>query len=266
MVRGFLLDLDGTVYDGGQPIPGAPEAIVRLKQMGYALRFVTNTTSRDRAALVDKLNGMGVTVTVNDIFAPPYAAARYLRKEQASAMLLLTESARQEFGDVPTGGDRPDTVVVGDMGEQWTFAAFNRAFRALMDGAGLIALGMSRYWRTADGKLSLDTGPFVAALQFASGVEPIVLGKPALPFFEMARLDLGLEPDEIAMVGDDIEGDVGGAQRAGMTGILVRTGKFREADLRGEVRPDMILDSLAELPAAVATGSPPSPPTLGGAE
>jgi len=252
-----MLDLDGTVYDGGRPIAGAPEATARLRQMGYALRFVTNTTSRDRAALVDKLNGMGVTATANDIFAPPYAAARYLREEQASAMLLLTERAQQEFGDVPTGGSQPDYVVVGDMGEQWTFAALNRAFRALLGGAGLIALGMSRYWRTPDGSFSLDAGPFVAALQFASGVEPIVLGKPARPFFEMARLDLGLEPDEIAMVGDDIEGDVGGAQRAGMTGILVRTGKFREEDLRGEVKPDMVLDSLADLPVAVASGRVP---------
>jgi len=251
MIRAFMLDLDGTVYDGGRPIPGAPQAVERLRQKGYAIRFVTNTTSRGRAALVDRLNGMGVSATVADIFAPPYAAARFLREKQASAMLLLTESAQQEFSDVPTDAARPDYVVVGDMGERWTFAHLNNAFRALMAGAGLIALGMSRYWRTSDGNLSLDAGPFVAALQFASGTEPIVLGKPARPFFEMAWQDLGLEPGKIAMVGDDIEGDVGGAQRAGLRGILVRTGKFRAEDLRGKVQPDLVLDSLANLPEAV---------------
>jgi len=251
VLRGFLLDLDGTVYDGGKPIPGAPEAIARLRQMGYALRFVTNTTSRDRAALVEKLQGMGVAATVNDIFAPPYAAACYLREQQASAMLLLTESAQREFAGVATDVTRPDYVVVGDMGELWTFAHLNQAFRALMAGAGLIALGLSRYWRTADGNLSLDAGPFVAALQFASGVEPVVLGKPARLFFQMAWQDVGLEPGQLAMVGDDIDGDAEGAQRAGLRGILVRTGKFREEDLRGGVRPDAVLESLADLPDAV---------------
>ena len=252
MIHALMLDLDGTVYDGGKPIPGTPEAIARLRKMGYALRFVTNTTSRNRAALVDKLAGMGVEATVADIFAPPYAAACYLREKQASAMLLLTESARQEFDGAVTDADRPDYVVVGDMGAQWAFDALNRAFRALLAGAGLLALGMSRYWRTADGEFSLDAGPFVAALQFASGATPVVLGKPAPAFFEMARRDLGLEPGEIAMVGDDVEGDVGGAQRAGMKGFLVRTGKFREEDLRGEIRPDRVLDSLATLPEALA--------------
>ncbi len=250
-IKGFLLDLDGTVYDGGRPIAGAPEAIAQLRGMGYAIRFVTNTTSRDRAALVEKLAGMGVPAKVDEIFAPPYAAACYLRERQASAMLLLTESAQREFTGVPTDMAHPDFVVVGDMGELWTFAHLNRAFRALMAGAGLIALGLSRYWRTADGELSLDSGPFVAALQFASAVEPVVLGKPARLFFEMAWADLELEPRQVAMVGDDIEGDIGGAQRAGLRGILVRTGKFREEDLYGEVEPDVVLNSLADLPTAV---------------
>lgn len=248
MVRGFLLDLDGTVYDAGRPIAGAPQAVERLRQAGFAIRFVTNTTSRDRAALVGKLQGMGVEAGLNDIFAPPYAAACFLREKQASALLLLTESAQREFSGVPTDVARPNYVVVGDMGEQWSFAALNAGFRALMAGAGLIALGLGRYWRTADGELSLDSGPFVAALQFASGVEPVVLGKPARPFFQMAWQDVGLEPSQLAMVGDDIDGDVGGAQRAGLRGILVRTGKFREQDMEGEVRPDMLLDSLADLP------------------
>jgi HAD superfamily hydrolase (TIGR01458 family) len=111
----------------------------------------------------------------------------------------------------------------------------------------LIALGMTRYWRAADG-LRLDCAPFVAALQHATGIEPVVLGKPAKPFFETALRTLGTNAGETLMIGDDIRSDVGGAQRAGMPGMLVRTGKFRAADLGGEIRPDGVLRSIADLP------------------
>ena len=138
-------------------------------------------------------------------------------------------------------------VIVGDLGEGWDFATLNRAFRLLMaePHPRLIALGMTRYWRAADG-LRLDTAPFVVALQHATGIAPVVLGKPDRPFFAAALGKLGAEA---LMIGDDIRGDIGGAQGAGICGLLVRSGKFRPQDLRGEIQPDGVIDSIANLPA-----------------
>jgi HAD superfamily hydrolase (TIGR01458 family) len=141
-------------------------------------------------------------------------------------------------------------VILGDLGSGWDFATLNRAFRLLMaePRPRLIALGMTRYWRAADG-LRLDCAPYVMALRHATGIEPVVLGKPAGPFFEAALRTVGAAADQTLMIGDDIRGDVGGAQRAGVRGLLVRTGKFLPDDLRGDIRPDGVLDSIADLPA-----------------
>ena len=141
------------------------------------------------------------------------------------------------------------SVVLGDLGTAWTFATLNRAFRLLMacPDSVLIGLGATRYWRAADG-LRLDVGPFVGALECATGRRAIVLGKPARPFFENAVDILKCTAAETIMVGDDIAADVRGAQCAGMNGVLVRTGKFRESDLAGDIRPDGVLESFADLP------------------
>jgi HAD superfamily hydrolase (TIGR01458 family) len=118
----------------------------------------------------------------------------------------------------------------------------------LMEGAGLIALQKNRYWRTRDG-LSLDAGPFVAALEYASGERAVVVGKPEEAFFRIAMEDLGVGAGEIAMVRDDVEADVAGAKRAGLLGIQVRTGKWRLDAEDGEA--DLVLDSVAGLPEAL---------------
>jgi phospholysine phosphohistidine inorganic pyrophosphate phosphatase len=141
-------------------------------------------------------------------------------------------------------------VVIGDLASAWDFATLNRAFRLLHSNpeAALIALGMTRYWKAADG-ISLDVAPFVVALEHAAGRKALVLGKPAAEFFQAAADRLGVPNREILMVGDDIESDIAGAQLAGMRAALMRTGKFREFDLAGSVKPDAVLDSVAELPA-----------------
>jgi HAD superfamily hydrolase (TIGR01458 family) len=142
--------------------------------------------------------------------------------------------------------DHPDYVLVGDLGNGFTYERLNPAFRHLMGGAELLALQKNRYWRT-DAGLALDAGPFVAALEFASGKNASVVGKPEQEFFRIALEDLGLRADEVAMVGDDVEADVVGAKRAGLVSIQVRTGKW-QADA-GEA--DLVIDSVANLPGVV---------------
>ncbi len=122
-----------------------------------------------------------------------------------------------------------------------------------MDGAELIALQKNRYWMRADG-LSLDVGPFVAAIEFAADRDAYVVGKPAKGFFEQVLASIDVDASAAAMIGDDIESDIGGALRAGLDAILVRTGKYREVRLRESgIQPTRIVDSIADVPALLDT-------------
>jgi len=252
--RAALVDLDGVVYQGAQAVAGAAGVVTWLRDSRVPHLILTNTTSRPRAALVEKLAGLGIETSADRILTPPVAADRWLaRHAPGPAALFVPEATADEFRSVPRLGDDAESgaasVVVGDLGEQWTFARLNRAFRLLMSEPRpvLVALGMTRYWRAADG-LRLDVAPFVKGLEHAAGVAAVVLGKPARDFYETALALLGASPHETLMIGDDVVGDVGGAQRLGLLGVLVRTGKFRPADLEGEIRPDAVLDSIADLP------------------
>lgn len=253
-MKAILFDLDGVFYLGDQPLPGARATLDWVREQGIPHLFLTNTTSRPRSAIVDKLAAMNIAVQPEELLTPACAAADWAMAEQRGPLALFVAAAtREEFIGLPRVADDAETgaavVVVGDLGAGWDFATLNRAFRLLMDGAPqLVALGMTRYWRAEDG-LRLDTGPMVAALSYASGCEPLVLGKPAPAFFQAALARLGVAAKDTLMVGDDVIGDVQGAQRAGLRGALVRTGKFHESDLERGVAPDLILDSVADLPA-----------------
>lgn len=250
----LLIDLDGVVYEGERPVDGAVDAVAWLRDRAIPHVFVTNTTSRPRRAVADKLTRLGIDVREDEIVTPPVAAAAWLAKRVHGPVALFVQpDTVADFGELNIAGDDDDSVaavVVGDYGARWNFDELNRAFRLLMRSPQprLVALGMTRYWRAEEG-LRLDTAPFVVALAHASGAQPVVLGKPARPFFESALRRLGAHADGAIMIGDDIRGDVRGAQAAGIAGVLVRTGKFRPDDLDGDVRPDLVLDSIAALPA-----------------
>jgi phospholysine phosphohistidine inorganic pyrophosphate phosphatase len=246
--QALLLDLDGTLYVGNTPLPGALDAVRSLVARGVPRRYLTNTTRRSRHALAAQLNALGFPVAEDELFTAPHAAARWLtRRGVRRVALYVQEATYEDFAAFERDDHAPDAVVVGDLGEAWDFATLDRAFRQLMDGAELVALQKNRYWLTPNG-LTLDAGPFVAALEYASGREAVVVGKPSVAFFHLAAASLGVSPERIFVVGDDAEADVAGAQAAGLRGVLVRTGKFREDDLRRSgVRPDCILDSVADV-------------------
>jgi len=254
-MQALLFDMDGVLYNSEEPIPGASETLHWVRSREIPHLFVTNTTSRGRDALAVKLERFGIPASSSDIMTPCEAAADWLRSRSArSVALFLRPAARGAFGDLDLlledAESGADYVVIGDLASAWDFATLNRAFRLLHSNpeATLIALGMTRYWKAADG-ISLDVAPFVAALENATGRKALVLGKPAAEFFQAAADRLGVPNREILLVGDDIETDIAGAQLAGMQAGLVRTGKFRESDLAGPVKPDAVLDSIAELPA-----------------
>lgn len=253
----FLLDLDGTLYSADGPIPGAPEALGRLRNRGIPFRLVTNTTSRSRSLVVQRLRDYGFEVSDQEVFTATLAAAQVARDAgyQRVAPFLPKPSLVDLSGLQLLGGtsgrpadDVPEAVMVGDLGEGWSYRLMQEAFEYLMSGAALIALSRDRYFRQG-ARLALDAGAFVAGLEFAVGTRALVAGKPSATFYAAAlRSMVGATPVTSAMVGDDLWSDVEGAQRAGMQGWLVRTGKYQEAALIGSgIEPDRILDSIATL-------------------
>lgn len=254
-VRGVVLDLDGTVYENGAAIAGAVDVVDALRSVGLKICFATNTTRHSRSTLVDQLHRMGIDVSAEDVITAPAAAASWLRQHGvSSAALYLPEATAVEFQEFVLDAPSPDAVVVGDLGDGWTFERLNLAFRQLLAGAELVAVQRNRYWKNADGLL-LDAGPFVAALEYASGKGAVTAGKPSPVFFEAAAHALELPRSTLAMVGDDVVSDVGGAVKAGLRGVLVRTGKFRPDDLEQGIRIDAVIDSIADLPRALTSSS-----------
>jgi HAD superfamily hydrolase (TIGR01458 family) len=252
-VDALLLDLSGVIYVQDEAVPGAAEALSRFRDEGVPLRLVTNTTMRPRRSILERLERLGIEADPAELLTPATLAARRCSEAgYKSVLLVVLDDLREDLEGIAEGEGSVDAVVVGDLGDSWDYAVLNRAFRRVMDGADLIALQKNRYWETADG-LSLDAGPFVTAIEYATGREADVVVKPAPSFFELALSDLGVTADRVAMVGDDVEADVGGAMDAGLAGILVRTGKYREDLVRDSgIEPTATVDSIADVPALIS--------------
>ena len=245
----FLLDIDGVLHVGDEPTPGAVEALARLREIA-PVRLLTNTTSRSRATIAAGLRGRGFTIEEDEVLTPAALVLDYCREHgYGRVSLLVSEDLRADLGDLEDVGpdEKADAVVLGDLGDGFTADALNRAFRRLLDGAPLIALQHNRYWRADDG-LVLDVGAYAAALEYAAGVEAVVIGKPSPDFFAAALENAGATAGEALMVGDDVEADVGGGLEAGIASILVRTGKFSDDALTASgIEPTAIVDRLADL-------------------
>jgi HAD superfamily hydrolase (TIGR01458 family) len=256
--RAVLLDLDGVLYVEGRPLPGAAAAVDELRAAGVALRFVTNTTAHSRRRTLEKLRRLGFAVDERELVTPAVLAVQRCRdRGHRTVALLMRDEVKEEFEGLDES-DEPDAVIVGDLGERFGYDVLNRAFRQLLGGAELIALQKNRYWLREDG-LCLDVGPFVAALEYAAGCEAHVVGKPADGFFHHVLEGLGVGPGESVMVGDDIESDIGGALRAGLAGVLVRTGKYREPAVAASgIEPSATVDSIADVPRLLLSSSPRS--------
>lgn len=254
MVDGLLLDMDGVLAQSFAPLPGAVETLVWIRNRGIPFRIVTNTTTHSRAELAATLRDGGFDLAAGDIVTAVVGTAAYLAEHHPNArVLVLTDGdAREDLEGVTFAGpgEPADVVVLGGASNDFTYANINRIFRLVMDGAALVGMHRNLYWRTADG-LQLDGGGYLAGLEAATGVSATVCGKPSPAFFESSLALLGLPAHRVAMVGDDIENDVLGAQTCGLTGVLVRSGKFMDADL-AKGAPDHVLDSIADLPGLLS--------------
>lgn len=250
MKKSFLIDINGVLYVGKEPVDGAPEAIDFLREKKCKFRFISNATRTCRETLCEKLRDFGFDISEDEIFGAPVAAIKYIKNSgKAGCFLLTSGDVYRDFEDerITLTDEKPDFVVVGDAGDNFTFENLNKAFNFLLEGAELIAMEKDRYWRTVNG-LELSAGPFVTALEYATGKKAVLVGKPSESFFELALRDMDSEPGKTAVIGDDVFTDIEGAKRFGMRGILVKTGKYRGGIVeKFGIEPDKTLDSIAEL-------------------
>jgi HAD superfamily hydrolase (TIGR01458 family) len=252
-VDGLLLDIDGVLAVSWEPIAGAIDTLSWIREQALPFRLITNTTTHTRDALAYTLRDAGFQVDAGEIVTAVVATAEYLRSRHPGARVFVLSDgdARGDLEGIDlVGPNEPaDVVVIGGASDDFTYAALNRTFRSLVDGAALIGMHRNMFWRTTDG-LELDGGAYIAGLEEAAGTEAVICGKPAPAYFEAALDMLGVPAARAAMVGDDVVNDVFGAQQIGMTGVLVRTGKFRDSDLeRGDGAPDHVIGAFADLPS-----------------
>ena len=248
-IKGVLFDLDGVLYVCSQVIDGAIETVERIRASGVACRFVTNTSTLSLDSLQRKINALGFSIPREEIISAPQAALLYLKQQpDAVCRLLLAEDVKQDFTEFRQSDTEAGYIVVGDIGDAWSYRLLNEVFQCLMHGAKLIAIHKNRFWQTEQG-LQMDIGSFVHGLEYASGTTAMIIGKPSPDFFHMALASMGLQAAQVVMIGDDIDADVGGAQQAGLRGILVKTGKYRQTYAEASaIKPDALIDSIMDLP------------------
>ncbi len=276
-VRGLLLDLDGVIVLAGGAVPGAPEALRELDRRGIPFRIVTNTSMVSRHTLSGWSTQLGAPVPPERFHSALSVSAAWTRTRFPGRPLyvLASDDARREFegqhlldhAAASAPGAEAAAVVLGDLPEDATWDNLNRAFRLIRGGAVLIGMHKNRWWLTPDGP-TLDSGTFVAGLEFAAGVRATVLGKPAAAFFRLGASEVMAEiaardggrptRNDIAMVGDDVWSDALAARRTGLRGVVVLTGKHGAAELaqaagqaRGGGRPDAVAASLADVVAGL---------------
>jgi HAD superfamily hydrolase (TIGR01458 family) len=255
-IDGLLLDIDGVLAVSWQALPGAVDAMRRLRDGGIPFRLITNTTTKTRADLAGTLSEAGFEVTGEDIVTAVVATAAHLESAHpgAKVFVLSDGDASEDLAGVElVGVDDADVVVIGGAGGDFTYETMNRIFRRLMEGASLVGMHRNLFWKTSEG-WELDGGAYIAGLEEAADTVATICGKPEKAYFDSALALLGVEADHAAMVGDDLVNDILGAQAAGLTGILVRTGKYREGDEdRDEGRPDHVVPSFADVPGSLGS-------------
>ncbi len=227
MLKAILFDISGVLHVDKRPIPGAVDLIASLQQKGVPMRFVTNTSRSTSYDIVNSLKKMGFEVSQDDIFTAPVAVKQVCEQRGLRPYFLIHPDLEAEFEDI--NQHDPNAVVLADAADRFDYAHLNKAFSLLINGAPLLGIGRNRYFKSC-GQLQLDAGPFIDALEYAAEIEAEILGKPAAGFFHAAVTSLGCKPEEVLMIGDDVDADVIGAMEAGLQACLVRTGKYLPGD------------------------------------
>ncbi len=247
-MKGLLLDIGGVLTEDGAALPGAVTALAQLQSSGLPLRLLTNTSRRSHRQVLQELRALGFEVQDQQLITAPIAVKQYLQAQQLRPYIIATAVLEQDFADLPQ--TPVNAVVVFDAADGFSYAVLDQAFQYLQQGAELIAVGENRYYRSG-GALHLDAGPFVRALEYAAETTATVIGKPSRTFYQAVVAEMGMRPDEVMMVGDDVDSDVQGALDAGLRACLCTSGKYRPGD-EDKVAGTATIAGLQALPAALA--------------
>ena len=250
MIKGLAIDMDGTVYKGMDLIPGAVEFIRGLNERGIPYMFVTNNSSKGRRMYFEKLSKMGFDVDMRNVLTSGTATLRFLKENRQGKRVYVvgTQSYMEdvkEYG-IELDDEDPDIVLLS-FDRELTYEKINKAYAFIKKGAEYIATHPDDLCPT-ENDYDVDIGAFIAMYRYLLDKEPLIIGKPNRLMMEMAAAEMGIEPDEVAMVGDRLYTDIRMAYDNGFQSILVLTGETKLADLEhSEVRPTYVLDSVADI-------------------
>jgi HAD superfamily hydrolase (TIGR01458 family) len=250
-IKGIIFDIDGVLEFQGKVYPGAVETLALLRSRGLLIRFLTNSTLKSRLSCTQKLRRSGFEAEKEEVITASYAAAVYLKSlHPRSCWVMVERAGLDEFEEFTIDDQNPEYVVVGDNRSRFDFTYLNHAVKLLLNGARLIAM-QGELLDTSMGDVELNVGAWAGMLERASGKPAMYLGKPNPYNFDLALDSMDLDKSQVIVVGDRIHTDVLGARNSGLRSILVRTGEFDPKELKGEVRPDFICDSVRDLPAII---------------
>jgi len=254
-LRAFILDMDGVLYQGRRALPGAREFITALQRHRIPFRLLTNNSARTAADYVAGLAEIGIAVHASHILTSAGATALYLKETAPPGARVMVIGERGLRDEITAAGFQMaddgacDYVAVG-MDRQITYEKLKRATLAIRRGARFIGSNPDRTFPTEEG-LVPGAGSLLAALQAATDVAPVIIGKPQPTTFRLALTQMGVEASMTAMIGDRLETDVVGGKGVGLVTILVLTGVTTRADLeRAPVQPDYVFADLTTLSAA----------------
>lgn len=226
-IKTVLIDLSGTIHVDDEEISGSKESLTRLRSQNVNIKFITNTTKESKQCLLNRLTGIGFDIKLNEIFTSLTAARHVIEKRNVRPFMMVDDRALEDFKGIQT--DNPNAVLIGLAPDKFNYKTMNTAFRLIQDGCPLIAIHKARYYKKTD-ELALGPGPFVTALEYATDTTAHTVGKPQASFFLSSVEEFNCRPEECVMIGDDVRDDIDGAQKTGMLGILVKTGKYRIGD------------------------------------
>jgi inorganic pyrophosphatase len=250
-IRGVIFDIAGVLEFRGRVYPGAVEALALLRSRGLQIRFLTNSTLYSRASCTQKLTRSGFEAYEHEVITASYAAAVYLKSlRPRSCWVMLERAGLDEFKDFVIDDQNPEYLVVGDNRSRFDFANLNHAVKLLLNGARLIAM-QGELLDTSMGDVELNVGAWAGMLERASGKPALYLGKPGPHGFGLALDSMGLDKQSVIVVGDRVNTDILGAKNFGLRSVLVRTGEFDPRELQGQVQPDFVCDSVADLPGII---------------
>jgi len=244
-IKALLIDLEGVVYQEGKEIPGSVSFIQYLDQINFPYLFLTNTTTMSQKDIAIKLLNLGLNINPKKIITPLIATKNYLKKNHLSTIALYcNKRCWVEFDDFEINFQSPDAVIIGDLHKKFTWLKLNEIFHVSLNTKKLIAFHKNKTG-SREGKMVLDLGPFIKALEYALGKDFILMGKPNKIFFQAAVDLMGINNKEILMIGDDILVDIGGAQDLNLQTCLVKTGKYGKQSYPKSLKPHYLLPNLS---------------------